>query len=207
MWKTQAGKFTTSKKENVDFCLPGFSATIIVTWKCHIDESTNGRYEMILGRDLLTALGLDIKFSDNVLSGREGPHEGCSAPMVDVSNYDLNIITAKIVRPEESFINSYVNECLKSESAIIATRRMCRILDAKYKNAELDKVMTEQFQHLNTKECKRLLNILTSFEDLFDGTLGTYNTTIVDLKLRYNANPVYLRPYPVPRAHKAIFKK
>ena len=69
MWETQAGKFTTSKKADIDFFLPEFSATKIVTWKSHVDESTNGKYDMILGRDLLTALGLDLNFSDNVIIG------------------------------------------------------------------------------------------------------------------------------------------
>ena len=32
-WGTQARKFTTSKKVNVDFCLPEFIAMEIVTWK------------------------------------------------------------------------------------------------------------------------------------------------------------------------------
>ena len=69
MWETQSGKFTTSNKVNVDFLLLEFSAAKIVTCKCHINESTNGRYNMILGRGLLTALVLDIKFSDNVIIG------------------------------------------------------------------------------------------------------------------------------------------
>ena len=80
-----------------------------MTWKCLIDESTNSRYYTILGRDLFTALGMDLNFSDNVISGGEGPFEGCSAPMVDVSNYNFNIITDKTVNPEESFINLYVD--------------------------------------------------------------------------------------------------
>ena len=74
--------------------------TKTVTWKCHIDESTTGRYDMILGRDLLTALGLDLKFSENVIRGVEGPHKGCSAPMFDVKTYDFNIVTSKTVKPE-----------------------------------------------------------------------------------------------------------
>ena len=49
---------------------------------------------------------------------------------------------------------------------------MRRILDAKYEKADLNKVMTEQFKHLNTKECKRLMKILRKFEYLFDRTLG-----------------------------------
>ena len=63
---------------------------------------------MILGRDLLTALGLDIKVSENIFIIGEGPYEGCSAPMVDVINYDLKPLTAKIVKQEKSFINAYV---------------------------------------------------------------------------------------------------
>ena len=97
MWETQAGNFKTSKKVNVDFFLPEFSATEIVTWKYHVDESNNGRYDIILGRDLLTALVLDLKFSDNFIYGRKGSYEGCSAPMVDLSNYAFNTITAKLL--------------------------------------------------------------------------------------------------------------
>ena len=44
------------------FFLTGIYCEKIVTWKCHVDESTNGRYNMILGRDLLTALVMDLKF-------------------------------------------------------------------------------------------------------------------------------------------------
>ena len=121
----------TSKKANVDFCLPEFSVTKIVTWKCHVDESTNSSYNMILGRDLLATLGLAIRFYKNVMHGGEGPYKGCSAPILDINNYDFNVLIAKTVKPQESFINAYINECFESESAISATRRMRRILDAK----------------------------------------------------------------------------
>ena len=66
-WETQAGKFTTSKKGNVEFCLSEFDVTKIVTWKYHVSRSTNSRYDMILGRYLLTALVLYIKFSKNII--------------------------------------------------------------------------------------------------------------------------------------------
>ena len=135
-WGTQVGKFTSLKKLNLDFFLPEFSATKIVIWKCHIDKSTNGRYDMIIVRDILSELVPDLKFSDNIISVREGTHEGCSTPMVDVSNYDFNIITDKAVKLEEYFINLYVNECLEYESVISATRRMYRIIDAKYKKIQ-----------------------------------------------------------------------
>ena len=78
---------------NVDFCLPEFSATKILSWKCPVDNKINRSYDMILGRDLITALGLDLKFSENIIIGGEGPYEGCLGPMVDLSNYDYKSLT------------------------------------------------------------------------------------------------------------------
>ena len=129
-------------------------------WKCHIYESTTGRYDMILGRDLITALGLDLKFSENIVTGGKGPYERCSEPMVDVRNYDFKYLTDKIVKPEESFINSYIDKCLESEIPIRSTHRIQITLDAKYNNSYLNKVMTKQCQHFSTKEQERLLELL-----------------------------------------------
>ena len=98
-----------------------FSATKIVTWKCNVDRSTSGRYDMILGRDLLTSLGMDLKFYENVIIGGEGPYKGCSVPMFDIRNYNFKSITGKTVKPEEYFINSYVEKCLESNRKIIST--------------------------------------------------------------------------------------
>ena len=55
---------------------------------------------MLLGRDLITVLGLDLKFSENVMIGGEGPYEWCSSPMVDVIIYDFKSITDKTVKLE-----------------------------------------------------------------------------------------------------------
>ena len=84
---------------------------------------------MILGRDLLNALGLDLKLSENVLIGGEGPYGRLLSPMVGVINYEFKSIPDKIVKPEEYFVKSYVDECIESDSTISSTRRMCRILD------------------------------------------------------------------------------
>ena len=42
---------------------------------------------------------------------------------------------------------------------------------------------------------------------MFDSTLGTWKTTPVYLELKDDAKPVCLRPYPVPKLHKTMFKK
>ena len=64
-----------------------------------MDNKTNIRYDMILVRDQITTLGLDLKFSGNIIIGGEGPYEGCSAPMVDLSKYYFKFLTENIVQP------------------------------------------------------------------------------------------------------------
>ena len=59
-WHIQAGSIITNLKVNIDFTLPEFSATKIVTWNCHVDDSDKVRYGIILGRDLIKYLVLNI---------------------------------------------------------------------------------------------------------------------------------------------------
>ena len=47
------------------------------------------------------------------------------------------------------------------------------ILDAKYENVDLHKVMETQCQHLTMTQRNEYLQLLKRFENLFDGTLGT----------------------------------
>ena len=53
-WQTQVGSNNTDLKVKIDFTLPKLSAMEIVTWNCHVDDSDKVRYNMILGRYLLT---------------------------------------------------------------------------------------------------------------------------------------------------------
>ena len=59
---------------------------------------------------------------------------------------------------------------------------MHRILYAKYEKAYLNKAVTKQFKHLNTKERKKPMSLLKKFEDLFDSTLGMWFNNPVDLE-------------------------
>ena len=71
--------------------------------------------------------------------------------MADTRNYDYTPLMDKRIKPEESLLNPYVDECFESENMINPTRRMLRILDAKYEKDDLNKVMTKQYQHLSTE--------------------------------------------------------
>ena len=57
-------------------------------------------------------------------------------------SYNFEYLTDKMVKLEESFINSYVDECLKYNSAMSSTQRILIIIDNNYNKAYLNKVMT-----------------------------------------------------------------
>ena len=44
----------------VYFNLPEINVTKIMTWEYNVDDSTKGRYGMVLGIYLLTALGINL---------------------------------------------------------------------------------------------------------------------------------------------------
>ena len=67
--------------------------------------------------------------------------------------------------------------------------------------------METQCQHLTMIQRNELLKILHKFEELFDGTLGTWGKYTVEFKLKDDANPICSRLYPVPEVHTEIFKK
>ena len=53
-WHTQARNITNNLKVKVDFTLTALTVTNVLTWDFHVDNSAQGMYDMILGRDLLT---------------------------------------------------------------------------------------------------------------------------------------------------------
>ena len=84
---------------------------------------------------------------------------------------------------------------------------MCLILYAKYEKADLHKVTETQCQHLIMTQRNDLLKLLQKFEELFDGTLGTWKIDPLDFELKEDAKPICSRPYPIPKVHEEMFKK
>ena len=73
-WTTKAGTFTTNRKVKLTFLLPEFNQSKEISWKCHVDDATKAstsRYDMIIGRDLLQALGFIIDFNDHTMTWEE----------------------------------------------------------------------------------------------------------------------------------------
>jgi hypothetical protein len=105
----------------------------------------------------------------------------------------------------EHNINKFFEQCYESTSMNEITKRTMDILDAIYEKADLINVVSK-CTYLNKKEQNILLQLLIKYEDLFDGTLGTWNGPEVDIKLKKDAIPYFARPFPVPQIHEKTFK-
>ena len=203
-WETQAGVFHTKYRANIEFAIPELDATKSVTWQFHVDDSPGAhRYDMILGRDIMDKLDLDICFSDNTIKcTKEGAaFEGCTAPMKDLATISPNASSDWL--HDETFCHE---ESWESDHVLDATQRTRHILDATYKKADLRQVVNDN-KHLTDEERDALHSLLVKYEFLFDGTLGHWNTRPVDIELQDDAKPYHAKPYPVPRAYEAVFKK
>ena len=95
----------------------------------------------------------------------------------------------------------------KLQSIEEATQCAIHILDARYEKADLQSVVDTICPHLSLPDQNKLLDLLTKYEDLFDGTLGDWNTEPVSYDIKDGAKPHHSRAYPVPHAHKETLKK
>ncbi len=88
-----------------------------------------------------------------------------------------------------------------------ATKWIVHILDTKYEKADLWSVVSTNCTHLSLPDQNKLLELLTEYEELFDGTLGNWNTKPVSFELKEGAKPYHGRPFPIPKSCKETTMK
>jgi hypothetical protein len=96
---------------------------------------------------------------------------------------------------------------MEPQSTQDATKRVTRILDAKYKKADLQLIVRDNCKHLSTDQKKKLLQLLTKYESLFDSTLGDWKTKPVSFQLMEGVLPYHGRAFTVPKVHKETIIK
>ncbi len=79
-----------------------------------------------------------------------------------------------------------------------ATKRMVKILDAKYEKADLPAIIRQNCSHLTASDREKLLSVLLKFELLFDGTLGDWKLPSLSFELKEGMKPYHGRPCPYP---------
>jgi hypothetical protein len=191
-WKTRGGNFYTRHKAMLDFEFPGLAPGKTISYNVHVDDTTNSDkipYDMIIGTDLMQALGFDIQFSDQTIVWGE-----TSIPMVEKGTYT-----------NKQEIHLLYQMETESDAVQNMTQRAHWILDAKYKKADLNKVVQDSGLTLTSQD--KLLHLLQQHEHLFDGTLGDWNTTPVDFELQEDVKPFHARPFTVPKIHEETLRK
>ncbi len=148
-----------------------------IKWNVHVADSL-GAYDMIIGRNLLLDLGIELKFSTQTIEwdGRELPFKDA----------------------EDDPVQSYYiqDSCAVHEAAT----RIKHILDAKYEKADLDEVARNQ-THLTHEEQQKLRQLLLRHAELLDGTLGLWKDEECDFELKEDAKPYHAKAFPIPKVH------
>ena len=156
---------------------------------------TKPAFDLILGVKTLRELGIVLDFRTKEITIDE-----IILPMRDINN----LSTSSKIEKAWSVNHNMVHEPKSTEEA---TQRAIHILDAKYEKADLQSVVDTNCPHLSLPDQNKLLELLTKYEDLFDGTLGDWDTEPVSFELKEGAKPYHGRAYPVPHAHKETLKK
>ena len=178
-WAVPGGSIATGKMARARFVLPELHDNRMIEWNVHLAKSLLGSYDMIIGRDILTELEIDIKFSDQTVVWDE--HD---MPFKDVDD-----------TPE-----TYAMHIKEQEALVEGADRLKAILDAKYEAADLEKYCSEQ-THLSAEEQQKLLSLFRKHETLFDGTLGTWTGTKYNIELKDGVKPYHAKAFPMPKIH------
>ena len=64
-----------------------------------MDFFSKGRYDIILGRYILTELGLNLNFSKHIIKADYGTLKGSTPPMVDLGKYQFKYLNTGKIKP------------------------------------------------------------------------------------------------------------
>ena len=182
-WLTMAGTFKTTRVAYVALKLPELNHTAEIATEFHVTKQKSA-YDVIFGRKLLKELGIVLDFNQMVTIWND-----VTIPMKDVN---AEVKTHFFIRDSK-----HVNE---------STKRIKKILDAKYKKADLEEYIGKQ-TYLDKRKQNKLLTFLKKYEKMFDGTLGTYKGSEYKIELKEGIKPYHAKPFPIPRIHEETLKK
>ncbi len=152
-------------------------------------------YDLIIGKQTMHNLGVKLDFQAKTIT-----IDGILLLMRNIANLQLKPRITRALRENTWFSQEPI-------STSSATKRMVKILDAKYDKADLPAIIRENCSHLTASDREKLLSVLLKFELLFNGTLGDWELPPVSFELKEGMKPYHGRPYPIPHKHKVVLMK
>jgi len=172
----------TNQKVKAQFTMPESHEDRLIEWNLHVAEAL-GKCDMIIGRDILQFLKIDLRFSDNVAEW-----DGSELPFKDGK-----------ATPKEA------HHIAEGDVVDDVVSRAKRILDAKCQKADLKTVFQSQTE--STVEQKGQLEaLLCKYKPLFDGQLGRWQGQEVKLERKEGVKPCHSRAHNIPRCHMQTLK-
>ena len=199
-WCTSNGIFLTNGKGSLEVKFFDYSenkAVFITPDIVEYDIKSSGKpvFELIIGTKTMNELGIILDFSEKIIT-----IDSIKLPMTSIENLSKS-------NKEALDFNTSIARSVEPKSTELATQRIVKILDAKYEKANIPELIKNNCSHLSPEEQLKLLEVLTEFEDLFDGTLGDWNTDPVSFELKEGAKPYHGRAFPIPKVHKQTILK
>jgi hypothetical protein len=198
-WGTSNGTFITDKVGNIEISFVEYLASKKVRLQPDIVEYSPGdqvpMYDLIIGKQTMHNLGVKLDFQEKTITIDE-----ILSPMRNIANLQLKPRITRALRENTCF----AQEPISTRST---TKRMVKILDAKYEKADIPAIIRENCSHLTASNREKLLSVLLKFVSLFDGTLGDWKLLPVSFELKEGMKPYHGRPYPIPHIHKAVLRK
>ena len=180
VWATPAGDMTTNQMLKTTFTFDELQPNKTVGWNFHV--ATLKGYDMIIGRDMMSALGIDVLFSQERITW-----EG----------FDLPFKEYRIENLEENFF-------IPDPEAVASLENRMGIQTPTYAATQLEDYVLE-LKYLSPKEQAMLLRLLKHHAEMFDGKLGTWKGTLYHIELQEDAKPYHARAFPVPCFHDQTF--
>jgi hypothetical protein len=198
-WSTSNRPFKTKKVGEVEHSFVEYSASKKVHLHPDIVEHPKGGqpplYNLIIGKQTLHDIGAMLDFKERTIT-----IDDILLPMRNINNLQLKPSISRVLKLNFSFAQ-------EPESTRNATRHVVEILDAKYDKADLPSIVKNNGMHLSMPHRNLLLALLLKFGELFDGTLRDWKLPPVSFELKEGAKQYHVRPYPIPKIHKATLMK
>jgi hypothetical protein len=166
-WGTSNGTFKTNKVGEITLSFVEYSLSKSVHLTPDIVEYDAGAtaplYNLIIGKQTLHDIGAVSDFKEKTIT-----IDGILLPMRNIVNLQLKPSVTRALRH---------NTCQAQEpiSTQTATKRVIKILDAKYDKADLPAIFKDNCSHLTPLQREKLLSLLLKYES------------------------IVRRPYPIPK--------